>query len=311
MDNAYSINKNLLKNKIYKNWQVYLFILPSVLYLVIFNYFPMYGILIAFKDFSPRRGILGSEWVGLKYFLRFFSINSFRIILWNTLALSIYQLIAGFPLPVILALSLNSCKYDRFKKIVQTVTYAPHFISIVVIVGMLNIFFAPSYGIITSILRSFGMLNGPLMTLMNPKAFRHLYVWSGIWTSLGWSSIIYLSALSAVDPSLHESAKVDGASKFQRVIYIDFPSILPTVVILLILNCGNIMSIGFEKAFLLQNALNQSTSEIIATYVFKIGIRDGQYSMATAVGLFNSLINFALLVIVNKLARRYSEYSLW
>jgi putative aldouronate transport system permease protein len=271
----------------------------------------MYGVIIAFKDFSPRRGILGSEWVGLKYFIRFFSINSFRVILWNTLALSIYQLIAGFPLPVALALALNSCEYKRFKKIVQTVTYAPHFISIVVIVGMINVFFAPSYGVIGNILRSFGLLDGYLMVLGDPNAFRHLYVWTGIWAGLGWSSIIYLSALSAVDPSLHESAKVDGATKFQRIIYIDFPSILPTVIILLILNCGNLMSIGFEKAFLMQNALNASTSEIIATYVYKIGIRDGQYSMATAVGLFNSAINFALLIIVNKMAHKYSEYSLW
>jgi putative aldouronate transport system permease protein len=307
----HTLNNRTLKDRLFLNWQVYLFVLPAVVYLFIFNYLPMYGVIIAFKDFSPRRGILGSEWVGLKYFVRFFSLNSLKSIVWNTLALSIYSLAAGFPLPVILALALNSVNNIRFKKIVQTVTYAPHFISIVVIVGMLNVIFAPSYGLAANILRAIGLLEGPLMILADPRTFRHLYVWSGIWASLGWNSIIYLGALSSIDPALHESARVDGANKFQRIVYIDFPAILPTVVILLILNCGNLMSVGFEKAFLMQNSMNISTSEIIATYVYKIGIRDGQYSMATTVGLFNSVINFVLLITVNKIARRFSEYSLW
>jgi putative aldouronate transport system permease protein len=288
-----------------------MFVLPVIIYLFIFNYMPMYGVIIAFKNFSPRRGILGSEWAGLKYFIRFFSLNSFGVILRNTLILSAYQLAAGFPLPIILALVLNSCQYPRFKKIVQTVTYAPHFISIVVIVGMINVIFAPSYGLIASILHSLKLLEGPLPLLTNPGAFRHLYVWSGVWASLGWNSIIYLGALSSVDPALHESARVDGATKFQRIIYIDFPSILPTIIVLLILNCGSLMSIGFEKVFLMQNAINLPASEVIATYVYKTGITEGQYSMASAVGLFNSVVNFTILFAVNKIARRFSEYSLW
>ena len=308
---SFRLNKKTLKQRIVLNRQVYIFILPAVIYLFVFNYMPMYGILIAFKDFSPRLGILGSPWVGLKYFTRFFSLSTFSQILRNTLVLSIYQLAAGFPLPVLLALALNSCEYPKYKKLVQTVTYAPHFISIVVIVGMMNILFAPTQGIVVNILHLLGLTNQPLMILTDPKAFPHLYVWSSVWGSIGWNSIIYLGALSAVDPTLHESARVDGASKFQRILYIDFPSIVPTVIILLILECGRIMNVGFEKAFLMQKAMNLSTSEIIATYVYKIGIRDGQYSLATAVGLFNSLINFILLISVNRIARYTSDSSLW
>jgi putative aldouronate transport system permease protein len=304
-------NKRTLKKGLILNWQVYVILLPSLLYLLIFNYVPIYGVLIAFKDYSPRLGIMASKWIGFKHFIQFFTFNSFKLIVPNTLILSIYSLAAGFPLPVLFALALNSSDKPRFKKLVQTVTYAPHFISIVVIVGMLNIFFSPSQGIIVNLLRFFKLTDQPLMILTDPKAFRHLYVWSGIWASLGWNSIIYLGALSAVDPALHESARVDGASKFQRIIYIDFPTILPTVVILLILNSGSIMNVGFEKAFLMQKALNISVSEVIATYVYKIGLQDGQYSMATAVGLFNSAINCLLLVGVNKIARRFGDYSLW
>lgn len=304
-------NKRSLKEKVFRNWQVYIFLLPPVVYLFIFNYVPMYGILIAFKDFRPRLGILGSEWVGFRYFIRFFTFNSFGQILRNTIVLSVYQLVAGFPLPVILALALNSCENRRFKKIVQTVTYAPHFISVVVIVGMINIFFSPTMGIVANILRILKINNQPIMILSDSKAFPHLYVWSGIWASIGWSSIIYLGALSGVDPALHESARVDGANKFQRIVYIDFPVIVPTIIILLILDCGKIMNVGFEKTFLMQKAMNISTSEVIATYVYKIGIREGQYSLATAVGIFNSGINFLMLILVNKIARRFSENSLW
>ena len=292
-------------------WQVYVILLPSVLYLFIFNYVPFYGILLAFKDFRPRLGIWGSEWAGLKYFRTFFTLNAFKTILSNTVVLSVYQLAAGFPLPVIFALALNSCDNRRYKKIVQTVTYAPHFISMVVLVGMMNVFFSPSLGIVSNLLRIMNLTNRPLLILTDPRAFRHLYVWSGIWANLGWSAIIYLGALSGVDPELHESARVDGANKFQRIIFIDFPSILPTIIILLILNCGSIMNIGFEKVFLMQKPLNLPVSEVISTYVYKIGIREGQYSLATAVGLFNSGINFLLLITVNALSRRLSDYSLW
>jgi len=300
------------KRDLRRNWQVYFFLLPTVAYLFVFNYMPLYGILMAFKDFKPRLGVLGSEWVGLKHFKFFFSLGAFWNILENTVVLSVYQLAAGFPLPILLALALNSCEFPRFKKIVQTVTYAPHFISVVVLVGMINILFAPSQGILINIMYRLGYPeNQYLQVLMKAGSFRPLYVWSGIWASLGWNSIIYLSALSGVDLALHESARVDGATRLQRVLYIDFPSIIPTVIILLILNCGQIMNVGFEKVFLMQTSFNLSTSEVIATYVFKTGIREGQYSMATAIGLFNSIVNFLLLLTVNRIARRFSENSLW
>lgn len=297
--------------QILENYELYLFLLPAVLYLFIFNYIPMVGIIIAFKDFRPVEGILGSEWVGLKNFIRIFNMPMFKVIVRNTLTLSIYDLIAGFPIPIVLALALNSCPSLKFKKIVQTVTYAPHFISTVVLVGMINIFFAPSYGIVGHILRTLHLLDGPLHILNDASWFPHLYVWSGIWASAGWSSIIYLGALTSVDPNLYEAAEIDGANKLQKILHIDLPTILPTIIILFILNAGRIMSIGFEKAFLMQNAMNLSTSEVIATYVYKTGIGQGSFSLATAIGLFNSLVNFIMLIFVNRIARKLSEISLW
>lgn len=297
--------------RIFENYELYLFLLPATLYLFIFNYIPMAGIIIAFKDFRPSEGIFGSSWVGLQNFIRIFNMPMFKVVVRNTLTLSIYDLVAGFPIPIILALALNSCPALKFKKIVQTVTYAPHFISTVVLVGMINIFFAPSYGIVGHILRSFRLLDGPLYILNEATWFPHLYVWSGVWASAGWSSIIYLGALTGVDPNLYEAAEIDGANKLQKILYIDLPAILPTIVVLFILNAGRIMSIGFEKAFLMQNAMNLSTSEVIATYVYKTGIGQGSFSLATAIGLFNSLVNFIMLVFVNRMARKLSETSLW
>lgn len=297
--------------RIWQNRQLYVFLLPAIILIVIFNYLPMYGILVAFKDFKPHLGIIGSDWAGLKYFDRFFSMPMFSVILKNTLILSFYMLLASFPLPIILALALNSTPNQRLKKLVQTITYAPHFISIVIIVGMINIFFSPSLGIVRNLLNGLGLMDGHLDVLMNASSFPHLYVWSGVWQTLGWSSIIYLSALSAVDPALHESAVIDGATKFQRVIRIDLPMILPTIVILLILESGTIMNIGFEKTFLMQNAFNLSTSEVINTYVYKIGIREAQYSLSSAIGLFNSGINFILILLVNQISRRLGQESLW
>ncbi|MBD2846599.1 sugar ABC transporter permease [Paenibacillus sp. IB182496] len=297
--------------RIWQSRELYLFLLPAVALVIVFNYFPMYGITVAFKDFKPHLGIMGSPWAGLKYFDRFFDMPMFSVILKNTLLLSFYTLIASFPLPIILALALNSTPSQRLKKIVQTITYAPHFISIVIIVGMLNIFFSPSMGIVRNILSGLGLMDGNLDVLMNASSFPHLYVWSGVWQTLGWSSIIYLGALSAVDPALHESAVIDGASKFQRVFRIDLPLILPTIVILLILESGTIMNIGFEKVFLMQNAFNLSTSEVINTYVYKVGIREAQYSLSSAIGLFNSGINFILILLVNQVSRRLGQESLW
>jgi putative aldouronate transport system permease protein len=297
--------------QVLENYELYLFLSPALLYLLIFHYFPMMGIVIAFKDFTPSLGIWGSPWVGLRHFIRFFNMPMFSVILKNTLTLSIYELLAGFPLPIILALILNSCPSLQFKKVVQTVSYAPHFISTVVLVGMINIFFAPSYGIVGHILRKFHLLEGPLFILNDPAWFPHLYVWSGIWANLGWNSIIYLGALTGVDLNLYEAAEIDGANKLQKIIHIDLPALLPTIVVLFILNAGRIMSIGFEKVFLMQNAMNLSTSEVISTYVYKTGIGQGSYSLATAIGLFNSVINFAMLIMVNKIAKKLGETSLW
>lgn len=297
--------------KSWQNIELYLFLLPAIVYLIVFAYMPMGGIAIAFKNFKPHLGIWGSEWAGLRYFERFFSMPMFPVILKNTLVLSLYQLLAGFPLPVLLALALNSCTANRFKKIVQTVTYAPHFISTVVIVGMINVFFAPSNGIVQNLLVKMGVASQSLGVLTSTAAFPHLYVWSGIWAGIGWGSIIYLGALTGVDPSLHESAMVDGASKFKRILHIDIPAILPTIVILLILDSGKIMSVGFEKAYLMQNSMNLQASEIINTYVYKIGLREGQYSLSTAIGLFNSAINFSMILLVNWISRRLGESSLW
>ena len=303
--------KGNLGKRILLNYELYLFLLPAVILLLLINYLPMYGISIAFKDFKPFKGILGSDWVGLKHFQRFFTMPMFTVIIKNTLVLSLYTLIAGFPLPILLALTLNSSPTKRLKKIVQTVTYAPHFISVVIIVGMLNIFFAPSMGIVRNLMYNAGLITGELRVLMDASRFPHLYVWSGVWQSIGWNSIIYLGALSSVDPSLHEAAIVDGANKMQRVIHIDLPSILPTVVILLILNAGSVMNVGFEKAFLMQNSFNLSHSEVINTYVYKIGIREGQYSLSSAIGLFNSVVNFIMLITVNQISKRIGQESLW
>lgn len=300
-----------LKKKWSQSWELYLFLVPAVAYLVLFAYGPMLGIQIAFKDYRPFRGIWGSAWVGLKHFTRFFTMNSFWPMLKNTLTLSIYSLLVGFPLPILLALLLNTSPHPRFKKAVQTVTYAPHFISLVIIVGMLRVFLSPNNGLVGNALRSLGLLDGSLMLLTSPSAFKHLYVWSGVWQGMGWSSIIYLGALTGVDPALHESALIDGANKLQRIVYIDLPSIVPTVVVLLILNCGSIMNVGFEKVFLMQNALNISASETINTFIYKMGIQQTQYSFSTAVGLFNSVINFAILIAANAFANMLGESALW
>lgn len=295
--------------QILRSWQLYLLILPTIAYLIFFCYKPMYGVLIAFKDFKPHLGILGSEWVGFKHFSKFFNSPNFLSLLSNTLLLSIYSLVAGFPIPIILALGMNSLDSRGFKKIVQTVTYAPHFISTVVIVGMLNIFLSPTNGIINSFLHCFGQ--EPIFFMGEPGMFPSLYVWSGIWQGMGWGSIIYLAALSGVDSALHEAAEIDGASRVKRIWHIDIPCIIPTIIIMLIMNAGKIMSVGFEKVYLMQNALNLETSEIIATYVYKRGIINAQYSFSTAVGLFNSVINIVLLLTVNKISNKVSETSLW
>lgn len=292
-----------------RNYQLYLFLLPIILVYLVFKYYPMYGVQIAFKDFSPSQGVWGSEWVGFKHFFDFFDSYNFWTIITNTLSLSFLSLLFGFPAPIIIAIMLNQMLSKRYKKFIQTVIYAPHFISTVVLVGMLGVFLSPNSGIVNHIITLFG--GEPILFMADEGWFRPLYILSGIWQETGFSTIIYLAALAGVNPELHEAAIMDGASKWKRVWYVDIPGILPTIVILLILALGNIMSIGFEKAFLMQNDLNYAASNIIPTYVYELGIQKAQYSFSTAVGLFNSAINIVLIVTVNRIARKLTETSLW
>ncbi|MGG3308938.1 ABC transporter permease subunit [Paenibacillus sp. FSL W8-0187] len=301
--------KNTLWRRMIRNWELYLFIAPAFLYFVIFHYGPMYGIQIAFKNFIPTLGITGSPWVGFDHFERFFNSYYFWDLLWNTLSISLYELAIGFPLPIILALAFNEVKDSFFKRTVQTVTYAPHFISVVVMSGMIITFLSPSSGMIVNFVEMLGFQAPQFLT--DPAWFKTVYVLSGVWQSAGWGTIIYLAALSGVDPQLHEAAVVDGASRFKRILHINIPAIVPTITILLILNMGSILGVGFEKILLLQNPLNMSSSDVISTFVYRSGLVDAQYSFSTAVGLFNSVINAILLIAVNQIARRTSENSLW
>ena len=294
-----------------KNYQLYLILLLPLLYFVIFHYVPMYGAQIAFRRFLAVEGILGSPWVGLDFFVKFFQSFQFGRVVGNTVGISVYTLAAGFPVPILLALMLNNSSLPRFRKTVQMVTYAPHFISTVVLVGLILQFLSPRFGAINQLIKALGM--EPVLFMGEPGFFKSVYVWSGVWQNAGWGTIIYLAALAGIDPTLHEAAIVDGASKLQRTVHIDVPGILPTAIIILILNMGQLMNVGFEKVFLMQNALNLQASEIIQTYVYKIGIAASlpNYSYGAAIGLFNSVINFVLIVIVNGIARRVGDTSLW
>ncbi|MDN8592750.1 ABC transporter permease subunit [Paenibacillus sp. 11B] len=296
-------------NPILRNWQLYLLISPVVAYYIVFQYLPMYGIQIAFKDFIATKGIWGSPWVGFEHFERFFHSYFFWRLIRNTLGLGLYSLAVGFPVPIILALLMNEVRAEKFKKFVQTITYAPHFLSTVVVVGMMMMFLSPRYGIINHFIGMFG--GTPINFLSEPSWFKTLFVMSDVWQTMGWSSIIYLAALAGVDSQLHEAARVDGATRLQRIWHINIPSIMPTIIILFILNIGSIMGIGFEKVLLMQNTLNLETSDIISTYVYRSGIQDAEYSFSAAIGLFNSIINFILLVTVNQISKRMSETSLW
>src|SRR5690625_2039431 len=298
----------LIRKSFLRNWQLYVFLLPAITYFFIFHYIPMYGVQIAFKDYFANLGILGSPWVGFEHFERFFNSYFFWRILKNTIILNAYGLLL-FPLPVIFALMLNELRNGWFKKWAQTLTYAPHFISVVVVVGMLVAFLDPVTGLANHAIRWLGIESIPFLT--SPDWFRHIYVWSGQWQTLGWSTIIYLAALAGISPELHEASKVHGAPRLQRVLRINLPGIMPTIVILFILNMGNFMQIGFEKVLLMQNTLNSETSDIIQTFVYETGILEGQYSFAAAIGLFESVINIILLITVNQIARKVSENSLW
>ena len=294
-------------NKVTRNWVLYLFLLPTLIYLLIFNYWPMYGVQIAFRNFKPTKGIWGSPWVGMKNFDKFFHSYMFKDLLTNTIVLSVYQIVASFAFPILLALLLNYCVSNKLRKVTQMVTYAPHFISTVVLVGMLNVFLSES-GIINHLLNLLGLRSVPFLS--EAGMFRHIYVWSHIWQRTGYNSVIYIAALAGVNPELHEAAIVDGANKLQRILHIDLPAIMPTAIILLIMSTGNMLSLGFEKVYLMQNDLNLGVSEIISTYVYKIGLLNAQYSYSTAIGLFNNVINLVVLLTVNKIADKVSGTSL-
>ena len=297
-----------LKN-LRKYWQYYILLLPALAYFLIFCYGPMYGAQIAFRNFNARDGITGSAWVGFAHFERFFRSPYFGSLLRNTFVISIYGLLAGFPLPILLALSLNELKGTKVKKLAQTVTYAPYFISTVVMCGMLIAFLNPNTGIINKLIAALG--GEPVPFLSEAALFPSIYVWSGVWQGTGWGSVIYFAALSGVGPQLLEAATLDGATRWQKIWYVNLPALMPTIVIMLIMNCGSLLSVGYEKAFLLQNALNLETSEVISTYVYKTGLVSAQYSFSTAIGLFNSVVNLILLVTVNAVSRRIGENSLW
>lgn len=292
-----------------RHWQLYLIVALPTAFLVTFNYIPMVGVQIAFRDFNPIGGIWGSPWIGLQQFAYFFQSPYFWPLLQNTLTLSFYALLVGTPATLILAFALNEVKHAAFKRTVQMVTYAPYFISTVVLVGMLDVLLAPSGGPLAQVA---GLLRAPAPDLLgSPGAFPSLYVWSGVWQETGYGAIIYLAALSGVNPELYEAARIDGASRWQKIRFIDFPTIRPTVVLLLILSVGSLLGVGFEKVYLLQNPLNLSASEVISTYVYKTGLLNANYSFAAAVGLSNSVVSLLLILIVNFIAKRVSESSLF
>ena len=305
--NSATISKS---NKIKSaNWQFWVIIAVPIIYAIIFAYIPMAGIVLAFQDLSIRKGIFGSEWVGLRYFKQFLTSTSSVLVIKNTLILGIYSFLASFPVPILLAIGINEMRAKRYKKAVQMVTYAPYFISIVVLVGMMMQMMDLRSGIINVFIQKLGF--SPINFFGDPKIFRHLYVWSGIWQSAGYASIIYLAALSGVSKELQEAAIVDGANRVKRILHVDIPAILPTIIIMLIFNCASIVSIGLDKVFLMQNSLNASVSEVISTFVYKVGVVNSNVGFSTAAGLFQSVVSFVLLVIVNRVCKKITENSLW
>jgi len=290
-----------------KNWQLHLLCLLPVAYIILFNYVPMYGLQIAFKDFKPRAGIWGSEWVGFKHFITFFKAYNFGQIIRNTLTVSIYSILVGFPIPIVLALMLHVSERKVLKKVTQNVAYMPHFISVVVLVGIINQILNPVCGVVGTFYHMFGGIGVAPDIRSNAAAFPHLFVWSGVWQQMGWNTIIYVAALSGVSHELHEAAELDGASRWKRVLNVDLPAIMPTVSIMLIMRFGTVMTVGYEKVYLMQNEMSISTSEVISTYVYKTGLTKMQLSYSTAVNLFNSVINTFMLLLVNGIVRKLTN----
>mgnify|MGYP005749186937 FL=1 len=296
-------------NELKRHWQLYVMLILPLTYLIIFAYIPMGGVIIAFKDYSIRGGIWGSDWVGFEHFINFFKTPDFVKLLRNTLILSLYNLVITFPMPIILALAVNELKSKAYKKVVQMVTYLPYFISTVVLVGTMKNIFSPRTGLINNIIALFGGAQTDFMG--NPDLFRTMYVWSGVWQGMGYSAVIYIAALANVDSSQVEASLMDGAGRFARVWHVDLPAIMPTIVIQLILAVGSVMSLGYEKVFLMQNPVNTEVSEVISTFVYKRGIAGFQYSYSAAVGLFNSVVNLVLIALANVFAKKVGETSLW
>lgn len=290
-----------IRKRIGKYWQLYLMLLIPVVITIIYKYIPMYGIQIAFRDYKASQGMWGSDWVGLQWFQRFFSSPNCMRMIKNTVLLSLYGLLWSFPIPIILALMINQLRFKKFKRSIQTILYAPHFISIMVVCGMLRVFLSPSGGLINLIAGT------NIDFLSEASAFRTIYIASGIWQDAGWGIIIYMATLATVDASQYEAAKIDGASMFQRIRYIDIPALIPQMVLMLIMSASSLMNVGFEKVFLLQTDLNKATSDVIAVYVYQQGIERAKYSYSTAVGLFNTVVNVILLIAVNKITKKISE----
>ena len=299
MTRSQFLHRRAILSRIRQNWGLYLLMLPAIAIFICFTYLPMYGVIIAFKDFRPAMGIWGSKWAGFKYFERYFNSYMFANTITNTLVISLYTIAVTFPLPILLALMCNQMYARKFKKFFQVSTYLPHFISTVVMCGMIIMFLSPSSGIIPKLCAMAGVQTGDLMG--SAKALQHV----------GWDSIMYIAALSAIDPQLYEAAEVDGANKWQKIWAIDIPMLVPTMITLFILRCGSILGVGFEKVYLLQNDLNISNSEIISTYLYKMGLKSNQYSYSAAIGLFNNVVNFVILVLVNGISKRISETSLF
>lgn len=290
-------------------WQLWVMVLPATVFVLVFAYVPMYGIQLAFRDFDFTAGLTGGKFVGLKYFQQFFESPMFASLMRNTVMISITTLVLGFIAPIILALLINQLVHSRMRRWVQTITYLPHFISVVVVVGMLQVFLSSGDGLITRLLDSIGITGTNF--LGDTGSFVPVYVLSDVWQHAGWNSIIYLAALAGVNTQLYEAARIDGANRWQLIRHVDVPALVPTMIILLILNMGNVLNTGFEKVFLMQNTLNLPVSEVISTYTYKIGILSSQFSYSTAIGLFNTLINFTFLVLANRIAKRVSDTSLW
>jgi putative aldouronate transport system permease protein len=300
---------SLRLKRVLRAWQLYVLLAPALIYVAIFKYWPMYGVQIAFRNYNPIDGFSGSPWVGLDNFVRFIHSYQFAQVIGNTLWIAVLGLVIAFPVPIVLALVVNQLQSERFKKFTQTVLYSPAFISTVVVVGIMFVLLSPRSGLVNNVIKLTG--GEPIFFMGTPEWFRPVYVISDVWQNAGFSMIVYLAALASIDPSLHEAAKVDGASKFQRVRHIDLPGITPVITILFILAIGNLLNVGFEKALLMQTDLNLSASEIIQTYVYHAGLQQAQFSYSAAIGLFNSVLNLALLLTFNTIARRTQQASLW